>query len=615
MVALSQVAAGLVRCAELIRHGEAAEAAALFQTLDPTGLTEEQEATRQAICLGILTSGNPETAVLLPLLDDIPDDNRPDLRYCALLMQRKAGKAAQFRRRMAGRVEPAMHVDWRWSLSLAALKRGHLRSGLALYPARFAAINRTEPVPSPDIDYVPMRERRLATVFLEQGLGDTVLHLAHLRALRGAEPLTILGMPRWGPVITRWFPGWDFRAIDPRGTGARIKANAAGDIMETAMQRGGMQSPIPIAPAHRADPARIGLIWRGGSRPNRPAERRMDLQTLLDLLPGDGRFLALQHDMTAEERALAARDPRIYLPAFDPVLDTETLIEAVSGLAGMLGVDGSAAHVAGCCGVPVCLLMNQTPHWYWGRQGRADALYPGGMTLSLAAPDRDRLRRWCRDRLRAHAGLAPAAPALPGAAARPVLIAGPPHGGGDRVLAALAGCGLWVGAAATAGSGGQHPLLGDRVMGRMLELFLGGSADGLDRLPGRVEGFAAPQLGRVVARALALDDFPGPVSWGLWDPRLVLTWPLWAAAFPGAIWVLCDPGRDAVAAAGAAGGLRDGAFWRLLHEAYAARAGALAASIPGGVLCVAPDPGGAVSPAALRALLRAVGLEPPARKH
>jgi hypothetical protein len=599
-------AAGLIRCADLLKAGAVAEAAALFLALDPGGLGPAQVATRQAIGMAILAAGDPETAALLPMLDAIPQDYRPDLRYCALLMQRRTGQAARFRRRMTPGAAPRLRADWRWSLALAALKRGHLRAGMALYPARFHAINRTETAPSPDLVHVPMAERRLDAVFLEQGLGDTLLHLAQLKALRGAEPLTILGAPRWRPAIARWFPGWTFRAIDPAGTGTRIEANAAGDVLALALAagRGGLRPAAPIAEPHRAEPARIGLIWRAGTHPNRPAERRMTLDALRGLLPDGGRFLALQHDMTPGERAAVAADPRIDLPAFDPVLDIETLVETVAGLAGVLGVDGSAVHVAGVCGVPVCVLMNPVPHWYWGRAGRAAALYPKAATLSLVAPDRARLRRWCGARLAAHARRRPGAAPLTGTAARPVLVTGPPWGGGGAVLSGLAARGLWTGAV---GRDGRHPLLGDQVTGRLLELFLDGSADGIERLPETVQGFAAPQLARVVARALARGGHPGGRVWGMWDHRLALTWPLWDATFPDAVWVICDPGRAAVAAAAPPA---PGAAWaRLLHEAYGHRLAALAAGVPG--RAVRTD--GAAGDAALDAIAARAGLDAGAR--
>ncbi|SCM77362.1 putative TPR repeat protein [uncultured Pleomorphomonas sp.] len=48
----------------------------------------------------------------------------------------------------------------------------------------------------------------------------------------------------------------------------------------------------------------------------------------------------------------------------------------LAGLDLVVATDGPAAHAAGVAGVPLWLLLDEAPHWLWGRRGRLSRWYP-----------------------------------------------------------------------------------------------------------------------------------------------------------------------------------------------------------------------------------------------
>jgi hypothetical protein len=588
-------AAAPAHAVDLFRAGRVEAAAELIAGLDRDALDAAGRDTVDTLYLATRALGLGDTAGLLARLPGIPDDTRPDLRYRALLNHDRTAAAAAFRHRVGPQAADSLRADFAWSLALRALHRGHWRAGFSLYRHRFHAINKVHGAPTQALTHVPATDRPCDTMFLEQGLGDSIYHLALIKGLRGDAPLRVLATARWLPLIRRLFPDWS--AVDENAIGRLgiAEANASGDYMGIAWAQAGHRRPTArlMAPL-RAMPRRFGILWRGGSHQNRVEERQVPLADLLALLPQDQRYLVLQHDMTDDERRLIARDRRVDLPAFDLRADLESLVEAVSGLAGVIGVDGSAIHIAGCCGVPAWVLMNARPHWYWGPDGTVATLYDDAVTVPLGAPDPDGLAGWCQARSEDHARRARPRRALRGPASkRPVLVTGVPRSGTSLTMGLLAQAGLWTGTTVPGGPPNpkgffENARVREGLTKPVLQRLMAADPLGVQALPDPDLRFAGPHWARLVSQILADDGHDGRAAWGVKDAKLTLLWPLWAEAFPDAHWVIVIREREAVVRSC----LRtpfmrrhsgDPAFWRLFHDAYRGRQAALAARVRGPV--------------------------------
>ncbi|MBL4558212.1 MAG: hypothetical protein JKP98_17605 [Rhodobacteraceae bacterium] len=234
--------------------------------------------TVDTLYLATRALGLGDTAELLARLPGIPDDTRPDLRYRALLNHDRTAAAAAFRHRVGPQAADSLRADFAWSLALRALHRGHWRAGFSLYRHRFHAINKVHGAPTQALTHVPATDRPCDTMFLEQGLGDSIYHLALIKGLRGDAPLRVLATARWLPLIRRLFPDWS--AVDENAIGRLgiAEANASGDYMGIAWAQAGHRRPTRrlMAPL-RAMPRRFGILWRGGSHQNRVEERQVPL--------------------------------------------------------------------------------------------------------------------------------------------------------------------------------------------------------------------------------------------------------------------------------------------------------------------------------------------------
>ena len=135
---------------------------------------------------------------------------------------------------------------------------------------------------------------------------------------------------------------------------------------------------------------RVGLVWSGGFRPDRPQlwgvnrRRNIALELLAPLAAADVDFFSLQKGQPAEGELaeLEARGwdgPAIanFTGDLDDFADTAALVE---NLDLVIAVDTSTAHLAGAMGKPVWLLNRFDSCWRW-MTGRTDS--PWYPTLRL----------------------------------------------------------------------------------------------------------------------------------------------------------------------------------------------------------------------------------------
>jgi hypothetical protein len=141
---------------------------------------------------------------------------------------------------------------------------------------------------------------------------------------------------------------------------------------------------------------RIGLVWSGGFRPQRPelwevnARRNVPLAKLAALKHPDIEFHSLQKGQPAEsELAEALRSnwlgPSIlnFTDQLESFADTAALIE---NLDLIIAVDTATAHLAGALGKPVWLLNRYDTCWRWLLERCDSPWYPTARLYRQAHP-------------------------------------------------------------------------------------------------------------------------------------------------------------------------------------------------------------------------------------
>ena len=120
-------------------------------------------------------------------------------------------------------------------------------------------------------------------------------------------------------------------------------------------------------------------MWRGRPTHINDHNRSIGLQHLLRYLQQDPDYVALQKDVTDQERALIDATPALAVetPELQDFADTAGLC---STLDAVLTVDTSVAHLAGALGLPGFVLLPYMPDWRWGLSGQTTGWYPN-MTL------------------------------------------------------------------------------------------------------------------------------------------------------------------------------------------------------------------------------------------
>ncbi|WP_163846786.1 sulfotransferase [Pseudooceanicola aestuarii] len=489
------------------------------------------------------------------------DQWRP-MRYRLSLRLRDPATAKRLRSHPA--VTPQEAEDFRTSAGLHEIWANRYGLGFPLYARRFAAINFPKVLPG-SLDHAPLTDdptRDVDLIVLEQGLGDVLFHMAHIKAEGHHARSTFTGLAKYAPLVGRFFPEATFLPLEKLSEGPRRSAHLSADFVARGYRRLGSLSPgITLAQPLRLalDSPVIGICWRGGSGQNRREERHIPLRWLLDMLPMEGRYLALQFDLTEEERAILHADPRCMVPVADLTANSLATLDMLRRLAGVISVDSANWHMAGFSGVPLLAVMNRTAHWFWGAGARAESVFASARTVSKDGLDADVLARWLPEaqaqwRARPVTPLPcpPVSRGVPRVAAplRPVFIAGLPRSGTSMVTRALNRCGLWVGETVAGNADNpqgyyENRAIRDRIVKPLLKS-MGADPLGVSPLPRWETLPPAPALAATLLRAIRAQGYDGRAVWGFKDPKITLLWPLFAEAFPQATWVIVHRDRAAV---------------------------------------------------------------------
>lgn len=156
---------------------------------------------------------------------------------------------------------------------------------------------------------------------------------------------------------------------------------------------------VPSAPYLRPDPAMvkvwkdwtqgrtplIGLAWRGRENPR---FRSVPVAQLVPLLRTGLSFLALQKDITQEERRFLSLFPNV-IDASDRLTDFDDTAAAIASTAVVISIDTAVAHLAGALGRPCWVMLKKASDWRWKASGPKTVWYP-----SLHLFRQQRFRDW-----------------------------------------------------------------------------------------------------------------------------------------------------------------------------------------------------------------------------
>jgi hypothetical protein len=253
------------------------------------------------------------------------------------------------------------------NLCLALLGAGDLGEGFRRYDVRFTrAVGR---VPKPALSFPEWRGEALAgrsiLIWIEQGFGDQIMfaRFAAVLAAMGAE-VSILTPP----ALTRLFASLPARVIEASGQVSIPRHDywiMAGSIPG---RLGLAEATLPRQPYLRGaqlsdGPAAsgLGVVWRGDPRhPTNPAR-----------------------SLTPEHRAALYALPGAVslLPEDTGAADFAETAELIGGLARVITVDTSIAHLAGAMGKPTwVLLAAENCCWRW-QAARTDSPWYPSMRL------------------------------------------------------------------------------------------------------------------------------------------------------------------------------------------------------------------------------------------
>lgn len=268
-----------------------------------------------------------------------------------------------------------------WERALINLQLGAYPAGFADYEARLDLPNGPEiPTGAPRWRGERLSGRRILLV-PEQGYGDGFLALRFLPALRALGAKVIL---RSRPATLRLFQAIaDIEVLGPDDRPPEVDFICP--LMSLPSLLGTTISTVPppwrpkpdarahdkaraLVP-HRANAMNIGIVWAGSDGFADNLHRSIPLPILLGLLEVPNvRLFSLQkgpHEQALPSVAL----PDLVTPLGPALHDFAETAAVVERLDLVVMTDSAVAHLAGCAGRPVWVLLHRTPYWIFGTSG------------------------------------------------------------------------------------------------------------------------------------------------------------------------------------------------------------------------------------------------------
>lgn len=551
------IAAVFGRCKELLRDGEISALWKIISDRNFAIATAKSNSSHKAYVYYVLACGlygfsNEDK--LRALNQRVNPRLWAPLRYRLALRMKDFTTAKQIR--AASGVSPAERSDFRCSLGLHLLWNGKIGTGFHFYESRHSAINFSKTMPDGLRPYAARTAKDFEdVVILEQGVGEILLCLRHLKD-HNVSPRIFIGQGRYRALVETHFPSARFLmpATASEELSGRVGVGAM-DILRLSWEKQKSFKPTSLlgVPAlHSRIDTLIGICWRGGSAQNRREERRLNLHHFLDLLPIGPKYVPMQFDMTAEEEEALRRDSRIKMTNVSLRGDVLRLLDAVSGLSGMISVDSANIHLAAAVGIPACVIMNHKSHWFWGRAGKVEVTYPSACTVKKSDLGTTQLlNNWvdsctCSPKSDVRIG----SRATPAARDTPLFMACLPRSGSSLAMEIIQRHGVWLGHTMKENIDNPRGFFENvglkRRFIKAILVDIGHDPNGVRSFP-RLEDLPLDDTfrGRILAE-IERQGYNGADRWAFKDPKLTLLWPLYARAFPDAHWLVPKRSRSAV---------------------------------------------------------------------
>jgi Flp pilus assembly protein TadD len=269
-----------------------------------------------------------------------------------------------------------------WSAALLHLMLGNFEAGWAGREVRWkvpslpiAKYNFPQPM---WLGGEPMAGKTIL-IYQDEGLGDVIQFVRYVPmvAALGARILLLVDAPLV-PLLSK-LPG--IVECIPRSNNRSVTFDAHCAISSLPLAFGtrletipGNVPYLPLPDAARVtaweqrlgphDKLRVGLVWSGNRKHIDNGNRALPLRALFPLLDGDGMFVSLQKETSAEDQATLRERPDIVDLTVHLTDFTETAA-LMSCLDLIITVDTSMAHLAGALGRPTWIMLQHMPDWRW----------------------------------------------------------------------------------------------------------------------------------------------------------------------------------------------------------------------------------------------------------
>lgn len=270
---------------------------------------------------------------------------------------------------------PGGHGDALFFKSLIKLRNGEFEEGWWLHEWR---LNRTDREPDRHYTQTPwdgMQPLKDKTILLhtEQGMGDAMQFCRYIPMVEALGAKVILEAQ--GPLVALFSASMHVVA-----RGAPLPAHDVQfPLMSLPCAFNTTLDTIPASiPYLQADKnkcaewekvlgarkrRRVGLVWAGSPAHRNDHNRSIATQHLAELLDADCDFVALQKEISVEDKLyLHAHGVALYPERLQDFSDTAALAEQIDLV---ISVDTSVAHLAGALGKPVWIMLPYVADFRW----------------------------------------------------------------------------------------------------------------------------------------------------------------------------------------------------------------------------------------------------------
>lgn len=263
------------------------------------------------------------------------------------------------------------------------------------YRGRYASLNKSlvnHPLGSPRL-LKTLLEGQDVWVFLEQGLGDSVMMIPYIQKLAGevANRVIVVSVEHDSSIEC-------FEAIGCFNKYKNITLLKQADYHGNPLDEPqvwmfdllalGMPSSVCKPQRLKGNPAgKTGFVWRGNPKHPNDYWRSIPFEDIKPFVEANGsRLISLQSNLTIEETEFL-RGNGVEIDNSIPIY--EHLYDVMGNLKQVVSVDTFMSHLAGTMGIPCQLLLSTVADWRWGPSGVETPWYTNHSLLR-----QDRIGNW-----------------------------------------------------------------------------------------------------------------------------------------------------------------------------------------------------------------------------